>query len=83
MANNGLGIRQRRMLADLVVYGQGHWPIEWRVRHVDRETLESLYRRGLVTATDNFASLTPDGRKQAAFFAPRPPAWPVMERGGL
>lgn len=62
---NGLGVRQRRMLTDMAVFGRGHWPEQWRFRPDDRSVLESLHRRGLVTSTGRFASLTEAGEVAA------------------
>ena len=38
---NGLGVRQRRMLTDMAVFGHGHWPEQWRFRPDDRSVLEN------------------------------------------
>ena len=63
----GLGVRQRRMLTDMATFGRGHWPERWTMRSDDRSVLESLHRKGLVTSTGRFASLTRDGEVAASF----------------
>lgn len=67
-----LGIRQRRMLADLKTYGNGKWPALWRFRSEHKRILESLAARGLVTRADRFAELTPSGRLMADYIRPTP-----------
>lgn len=63
---NGLGRRQRRMIENMAHFGAGHWPWQWKMRNDDVTVLESLHRRGLVTSTGRFASLTNEGEKLAA-----------------
>lgn len=62
----GLGRRQRSMIVNMMHFGEGQWPKHWRQRSDDREVLESLHRKGLVTSTGRFASLTNEGEKLAA-----------------
>lgn len=54
----GLGKRQRRLLADMALEGAGRWPQRWELTRELRPVLESLHRRGLVTAPDRSAALT-------------------------
>lgn len=58
---NGLGRRQRRMIADMATFGGGHWPDHWTLRADDRHVLDSLARKGLVTSSGFRAALTDTG----------------------
>lgn len=62
-----LGHRQRRLLLDMVYYGQGSWPKGWRLRDTTAATLASLYRRQLVTSDTAEARLTSTGHLVAAY----------------
>lgn len=58
----GLGVRQRRMLTDMALHGQGRWPSGWRLRHDHREIMASLHGRGMVTGPEpETAELTDSG----------------------
>jgi len=63
------------MLSNLVVFGSGRWPSEWKLYPDDRSVLASLHRKGLVTEahylTDEGAAvamnlLSPEARQLAA-----------------
>lgn len=56
--SGGLGKRQRRLLADMAMEGQGRWPQRWRLTNDHRTVLTSLHRRGLVTTANIDAELT-------------------------
>lgn len=62
-----LGHRQRRLLLDMVYYGQGSWPEGWRLRDTNAATLASLYRRRLVTSDTAEARLTSAGHRVVAW----------------
>lgn len=61
---NGMGRRQREMLAELAVAG-GHWPDGRRQSPDDRAVLASLARKGMVTLAGRRAALTPAGERFA------------------
>lgn len=61
-----LGHRQRRLLLDMVYYGQGSWPSGWRLRDTTAATLASLHRRQLVTSDTAEARLTSAGHRVVA-----------------
>lgn len=58
---NGLGVRQRKMLTSMLLYGDGGWPDRWSLRHDHYTVLDSLFKRGLVDRPDNMARLTDQG----------------------
>lgn len=62
-----LGHRQRRLLLDMVYYGQGAWPTGWRLRDTTAATLASLHRRQLVTSDTVEARLTSAGHQVVAW----------------
>lgn len=64
--NKRLGVRQRRMLTNMAVFGDGRWPLQWKARAEDREVLSALWFRGLVSGTiPRSARLTEEGRAVA------------------
>lgn len=44
-----LGNVQRKLVADMIRYGNGMWPLHWKLPHDKKQVLESLRRRGIVT----------------------------------
>lgn len=42
----GLGVRQRRMLTDMLIFGDGKWPDGWKFRNDHGEIMTSLWFRG-------------------------------------
>jgi len=63
---NGLGKRQRRMLTDMLIFGDGKWPKDWHFRHDHGEIMTTLWFRGYTTESGQYASLTDHGRVAAA-----------------
>lgn len=63
---SGLGVRQRKLLTDMLVHGDGSWPSRWSMRHDDRMIIDSLRRRGYVDAGRLHPELTESGRIMAA-----------------
>lgn len=62
----GLGVRQRRMLTDMLIFGDGKWPDGWKFRNDHGEIMTSLWFRGYTTESGRYAALTHDGRVAAA-----------------
>lgn len=60
----GIGCRQRKILADMIYYGNGRFPAAWRISSLTKQTLVSLENRGMVTFTDNTWTITSLGRVQ-------------------
>lgn len=56
-----MGRRQRKMLTDMAIYGEGGWPSHWKLRFDDREVLVALEGKGLVSGD----RLTEDGTETA------------------
>lgn len=59
-----IGRRQRKMLTDMAIFGEGAWPERWRLRFDDREVLDALERKGLVAGR----RLTEQGASAAMVF---------------
>lgn len=58
----GLGVRQRRMLTDMALHGQGRWPSGWKARHHHHEVIASLHGKGMVDSPElSTARLTDSG----------------------
>lgn len=59
-----MGRRQRKMLTDMAIFGEGAWPEHWRLRFDDKEVLDALERKGLVAGR----RLTEQGTATAMIF---------------
>lgn len=70
MSGYWLGVRQRRMLANMLAFGDGKWPKRWTLRTDDKEILGALERKGMVAGDRYDAELTELGRKLAAAMTP-------------
>jgi len=43
-----VGLRQKKVLADMARYGGGYWQPSWRLSYYQKQLLQSLEERGLV-----------------------------------
>lgn len=58
-----IGFRQSQILRQMARAG-GRWPVGWKLRGVEKETVATLVRRGWVESLDN-PVLTDTGRNLA------------------
>lgn len=66
---SGIGKRQRRMLVDMLVHGDGKWPDGWKFRNDHDVAMTGLWFRGYTTQTGRYAALTELGRSFASDLA--------------
>lgn len=59
---NGIGRRQRKILDDMLRYGQGQWPPGWRINNDNHISLIGLQRRGFIKNAGTTWTITAKGR---------------------
>ena len=60
---NGIGVRQRKVLDEMLRYGRGSFPESRYIPYATRTILRTLESRGLVELVDKTWSITDAGRE--------------------